>query len=108
MTGCTEGVAGVEVGIDMVMGDDAKGFELMEKMGPVAAAASGAWLNGFVAPRWSAGLGGWAEGAKGNCGPGVDTDNGLATSGVVGWICPRDKFMNGFGALPSLVGCTGT
>lgn len=83
MTGCTESVVGVDVAIDTEMGEGEKGFELVEKAVPFMLAANGDWLNGFVAPRWSAGLGRGAEGAKGNCGPGVDTDIGLAASEAV-------------------------
>lgn len=56
-------------------------------------------------PRWSAELDRGAEDTKGNCGPVVGTDIGVATSGVVALTWPRDKFMNGFGALPDVVVC---
>lgn len=100
ITGCIEGVVGADMATDTDMGDDEKGF--VEKEVPFAA---NAWLNGFVVPRWSAGLDRGAEGAKGNCGPGVDADIGLATGGVVALAWRRDKFMNGFGGLPSVVDC---
>lgn len=105
MTGCTEDVEVVDVVIDMDMGDDEKGFVLVEKAVPFVLAGSGAWLNGFVALRWSAGLDRGAEVAKGSCAPDVNIEIGLATRGVVASAWPRDNFVNGFEALLSLVGC---
>lgn len=81
------GVVGVDMAIDTGMDDDEKGFELVGKVVPFTLPAgddnSGVWLNGFVAPTWSAGVDRGAEGTKGNCGPGVDAESGVATSGVV-------------------------
>lgn len=99
MIGCAEGVVGMDLVIGTDMGADEKGFELVEKAVPFTFEPN-AWLNGFVAPRWSAGLDRGAEGTKGNCGPVIDTDIGLFAL-----VWPRDKFMNGFGALPKVVSC---
>ena len=102
MTGCKDGV----VGVDVAVGEE-KGFELEIRMVLFTPADEdeNAWLNGFVAPKWSAGLDKGAECVKGNWEPGVDIGTGLATSGVVVWACPRDEFTNGFETLPGATGC---
>lgn len=98
---CAAGVVDADTG-----NDDEKGFKLVEKAVPFTlAAGEGIWLKGFVPPRWSAGLDRGVVDVKGNCGLSVGTDIGLATNGVVVLTRPRDKFMNGFGALPDVIGC---
>lgn len=87
----------MDMDIDTGMGDNEEGYELVGKVAlfTLPDGDENAWLNGFVAPRWGAGLDRGAEGTKGNCGPGVDTDTGLTTRGVVAWAWPSDKLMNG-------------